>query len=101
MKDDELFLDQLLGRMVVTANNVPVGRLEELRSERRGDYFDIVAFVIGAEGLMERLNVGLQALFGRRRGGKVARCDQIDISDPRHPRLTCSLEDLGTADPAR
>ncbi len=101
MKDDELFLDQLLGRMVVTANNVPVGRLEEFRSEQRGDYFDIVAFVIGAEGLMERLNVGLRALFGRRRRGKVARWDQIDISDPRHPRLTCSLEDQGTADPIR
>ena len=101
MKNEELFLDQLLGRMVMAGNNRPVGRLEEFRSEQRGDYFNIVAFVIGAQGLMERLNVGLKALFGRRSGGKVARWDQIDISDPRHPRLTCSLEDLGTADPTR
>ena len=40
---------------------------------------------------MERLNPGLKALFGVRAGGKVARWDQIGISDPEHHRLTCSL----------
>ena len=43
---------------------------------------------------MERLNPGLKALFGVRAGGKVARWDQIDISDPAHPRLTCRIEEL-------
>jgi hypothetical protein len=45
--------------------------------------------------LMERLNVGVKALFGIGRGGRVARWDQIDLSDPDHPRLTCSVDELG------
>jgi hypothetical protein len=95
MKGEEpLYLDELLGRMLVAGNNRPVGRLEEFRSEQRGDYFYIVQYVIGSAGLMNRLNVGLKALFGKSAGGKVARWDQVDISDPKHPRLTCSVEEL-------
>jgi hypothetical protein len=90
----EFYLDELLGRMVVTGNNRPIGRLEEFHSEQRGDYFYIMEFVIGSAGLMDRLNVGVKALFGKRGAGKVARWDQIDISDPEHPRLTCSVEEL-------
>jgi hypothetical protein len=92
--NNELYLDQLLGRTVIAGNNRPVGRLEEFRSEQRGNYFYIVEFVIGAGGLMERLNVGVKALLGMRGRGKVARWDQIDISDPEHPRLTCSVDEL-------
>jgi len=91
---NELYLDQLLGRRVIAGNNRSVGRLEEFRSEQRGDYFYVVEFVIGAAGLMERLNVGVKAVFGMRGRGKVARWDQIDISDPKRPRLTCSVDDL-------
>jgi hypothetical protein len=94
MKHDEVYLDALLSRTVLAGNNRPVGRIEEFHAEQRGDYFDVVAVVIGSAGLLERLNVGVRALFGRSRVGKVARWDQIDISDPTRPRLTCSVEDL-------
>jgi hypothetical protein len=94
MKSEDLYLDQLLGRMVVARNNRPVGRIEEFRSEQRGGYFHVVEFVIGPAGLLSRLNLGVNALFGQRAGGKVARWDQVDISRPEHPRLTCSVEDL-------
>jgi hypothetical protein len=95
MKNEEIFLDQLLGRTVVAGNNRSIGRLEEFRCEQRGDDFHIVQFVIGGAGLMERLNVGFRALFGMSGGGKIARWDQIDISDPVHPRLTCPVDELG------
>ena len=99
MSHHELYLDALLGRMVVAGNNRPVGRLEEFHAEQRGDYFHVVAFAIGSAGLMERLNVGIRALFGKSRGGRIARWDQIDISDPARPRLTCSVEDLADIGP--
>ncbi len=95
MRRQEFYLDRLLGRVVVAGNNRPVGRLEEFHTEEGGGSFCIMECVIGSAGLMERLNVGVKALFGLRVGGKVARWDQIDISDPEHPRLTCSVNELG------
>jgi hypothetical protein len=94
MTRGEVYVDALLGRIVFAGNNRPVGRLEEFHAEQDGDYFNIVEYVIGAAGLIERLNVATKALFGIGGGGKVARWDQLDISDPDHPRLTCSIEEL-------
>jgi hypothetical protein len=96
MTPDEVYADALLGRRVLARNNRHVGRIEEMHAEQRGDYFDIVEFVIGSAGLLERLNVGVRRILGRRRRGVVARWDQIDISDPKRPRLTCSVEELQT-----
>ena len=94
MKNGQFYLDQLLGRAIVAGNNRPVGRIEEFHCETYGDGFRIVEVAIGSAGLMERLNVGVKALFGIRSGGKVARWDQIDISNPERPRLTCTLDEL-------
>jgi hypothetical protein len=90
----ELRLDRLIGRRVLGRNNRPVGRLEEFRTEMRGGECVITEFVIGAAGLLERLGVGVNLLMGRAAGGYVARWDQVDVSDPERPRLTCSLEEL-------
>jgi hypothetical protein len=90
----EVPLDRLLGRRVVTANNQSAGRIEEFRAEKRGASYVVTEYVIGAAGLVERLGVGVKLLFGRRIGGHVASWDQLDITDPDHPRLTCSLDSL-------
>ena len=90
----ELRVDRLLGRQVVAKNHRPIGRLEELRVERDGGEYIITEYVIGAAGLLERLGLGVKLLLGRRRGGFVARWDQLDISDPDHPTLTCAVEEL-------
>jgi hypothetical protein len=94
MTGDEFYLDELLGRMLLARNNRPVGRIEEFQAEQRGDHFHIVQFLIGSAGLMSRLDVGVKALFGKGGGGKIVQWDQVDISDPVHPRLTCSVEEL-------
>jgi hypothetical protein len=94
LKPRELRLDRLVGRVVLSRNNRPAGRLEEFRAERRGSGCVITEFVIGSAGLIERLGLGVRLLFGRARGGHVARWDQMDLSDPERPRLTCSLEEL-------
>ena len=90
----ELHLDRLLGREVFARNNQRVGRLEEFRAEKRGRTLTIVEYVVGGAGLLERLHVGLKLLFGRHAGGYIVRWDQLDISDPEHPRLTCGVEEL-------
>jgi hypothetical protein len=93
--DRELRLDRLLGRQVLTKNNQGVGRIEEFRAEKQGRDWVVVEYVIGAAGLFERLGVGVKLLFGRHGGGgHVVRWDQLDISDPERPRLTCGVQDL-------
>jgi len=94
MKTREIYVDELLGRMVVAGNNRPVGRIEEFHSEQHGDEFRITEFVIGSAGLLERLNVAVRTIFGYAGTARIARWDQIDVSDPTRPRLTCSVENL-------
>jgi hypothetical protein len=92
----ELRLDRLLGRRVLAGNGDSVGRLEEFRAEKRGTGWVITEYVIGSAGLLERLGVAVKLLFGRRGGGYVAAWDQLDISDPDHPRLRCPVDELRT-----
>ncbi len=93
-KNGEFHLDRLLGRIVLARNNQPVGRLEDCRVEKHGHRWTISEYVIGAAGLLERLGVGLRLVTGLRPGGYVVRWDQLDISDPERPRLTCGVEEL-------
>ena len=88
-------LDRLVGRQVHTAGKRRVGRLEEFRAVRRGNSWVVTEYVIGAAGLTERLGLGVRQILGKKQaGGYVARWDQLDLSDPEHPRLTCPVEEL-------
>jgi hypothetical protein len=88
-------LDRLVGRAVRTANNRRLGRMEEFRAVRRGDAWFIREYVVGTAGLLERLGLGVRLIFGLKRGGGyVVRWDQLDLSNPERPRLTCSVDDL-------
>ena len=95
---DPIHLDRLIGRKILTGNNRPLGRLEECRAERRNGAWVITEWVIGSAGLLERLGLGVRMILGLHAGrGFVARWDQVDISDPARPRLTCSIEELRRA----
>jgi len=94
LKTGELRLDRLLGRTVIAGNGRSAGRLEEFRAEIRGGQCVICEYVIGAAGLFERLGVGAKRLLGLSHTGYVARWDQLDISNPEFPRLTCPLGEL-------
>jgi sporulation protein YlmC with PRC-barrel domain len=89
----QVCVQDLLGRPVVAKNGRRVGRLEELRVDPTEGSFDVLEFVIGTGGLLERLSVR-GTVFGRRATSLVARWDQIDISDPTRPTLTCSVDEL-------
>ena len=88
--------ERMLGRKVVAANNRIIGRLEELRAERRGTHWFVTEFVIGPAGLLERLGVGAGLVLGlpRKPSGYVARWNQLDLRNVERPRLTCRLDEL-------
>ena len=88
-------LDHLIGREVYTADQQRLGRLEEFRDEQRGSTLVITEYLIGSAGLFERLGLGVRLLLGLERGGGyVARWDQLDLSRPERPTLTCAVDDL-------
>jgi hypothetical protein len=88
-------LDRLLGREVHTANNRRLGRIEEFRAERQGADWVVTEYVIGAAGLAERLGLGVRLILGiARSGGYVARWDQMNLTNPDRPRISCPVEEL-------
>lgn len=90
-----LRLDRVIGRRVLMANNRPLGRLEECRVVRRGQSWEVSEWVVGPAGLLERLGLGARLLVGGARGASyVLRWDQLDLSNPEQPRLTCRVDDL-------
>jgi hypothetical protein len=92
--DPELPLDRLLGRSVRARNGVRVGRIEEFRARKQGTGLIVEGFVIGAAGVLERMDLWVRLVSGRKTAGYVASWEQLDITDPRRPRLTCSVNDL-------
>jgi hypothetical protein len=88
-------LDRLLGREVRAANNRRLGRLEEFRAERREDTWEVTEYVIGVAGLLERLGLGARLILGMKPpGGYIVRWNQLDLSNPDRPKLTCSVDEL-------
>jgi sporulation protein YlmC with PRC-barrel domain len=96
----EVRVELLLGRRVLAQNGRSVGRVEEIRVERSGGGYVVTEYHVGPEALLERLAVGLQSLFREPpRGGYAIAWNQVDLSDPEHPRLTCPADELRRLEP--
>jgi hypothetical protein len=87
-------LEDLVGRKVRTLDGQVVGRIEEMRGEMRNDGMrEVTEFHLGPGALLERWAVGGR-LFGPRAMVLVARWDQLDLSRPETPTLTCAPDEL-------
>jgi sporulation protein YlmC with PRC-barrel domain len=97
-------LHRLLNHEVVDSDGRRAGRVEEVRARVRDGECLVEEYLLGREGLMERLSVAdlslvaLRAL-GARHGaaGRRVPWRQMDLSDPRRPRLRCTLAELDDA----
>ena len=88
-------LDRLIGRTVLTGNNRPLGRLEECRAEERGGNWIVVEWFVGPGALLQRVGLGARMILGPvKRSGYLVKWDQLDLTDPDRPRLTCRVDDL-------
>jgi hypothetical protein len=91
----ECRVELLLGRKVRGEDGGVIGRIEELRAEREGDYYVVTEFHLGPTALIEALAVRhLGFTFPGRVHGYRVRWDQLDLSDQDHPHLTCPVEEL-------
>jgi hypothetical protein len=86
-------LEDLLGRKVVASNGRRVGHIEELCVERHDGEYQVMEYRLGTGALLERWSVA-RNLFGIRGRKLIAKWNQIDISNPERPHLTCPLAEI-------
>ena len=101
----EVALHHLLGRTVVDPKGRTVGRVEELRAEielhEHGNDYVVTEFHVGSFGAIESLAGPYFARMLLRRLGRLVpyrahtiAWNRMDLSDPRHPRVLDTLEEL-------
>ena len=100
MSKHQLHVELMLGEKVFAVNGVSIGRLEEIRTEGYRGHYYVTEFLVGSYAVLERLaawRIGravLRVLGAKRQEGYRIRWDQLDLSDPQHPRLLCSVDEL-------
>jgi hypothetical protein len=97
----DVHIELLLGTKVRDVDGNVVGRIEEFRVERDDDSCRIEAYLIGASALIERLSAWTlirpiaRALHTRKLFHLYdVPWQEMDLSDPRQPRLRIARRDL-------
>ena len=100
MTRQEIHVELLLGEKVFALNGLAIGRLEEIRTEINKGHCFVSEFLVGSYAVLERLaawHIGraLLRVFGaKRKEGYRIRWDQMNLSDARHLKLLCDVEEL-------
>ena len=100
MSSQQIHAELLLGEKVFAHNGLAIGRLEEIRTEINKGHCFVSEFLVGSYAMLERLaawRIGralLRVLGAKRKEGYRIRWEQMDLSDPRHLRLLCDVEEL-------
>ena len=97
----EINVELLLGTKVRDVDGEEVGRIEEFRVERDDKTCLVEAYLIGASAVIQRLSAWtlvrpIERLLNARKIYAVYRIpwEDMDLSDPAHPRLRTAKRDL-------
>jgi sporulation protein YlmC with PRC-barrel domain len=100
----ETKVELLLGREVHDAEGRKVGRIEEIRVERKDDMLSVEAYLIGASALVDRLSAWtlvrpIKGLLKNRHIYSLYNVpwQEMDLTDPTHPVLRTAKRDLLSA----
>src|SRR5947208_1081288 len=98
-----IHLELLIGKKVTDNQGAPVGRIEEVHARTENAQTLVTEYVLGEEGLMQRLSIsGVSMFFLRLLGAarSLAKSSQhvpwhlMDLSDPQSPKLRCRKDQL-------
>ena len=96
----EVRVEELVGREIRDAAGRTIGRIEELMAEQQGTELVVVEVHVGPGALLERV-IDLATLIPRsealqREFRHLRRIpwQQLDLTDPDHPRATVRQEEL-------
>jgi hypothetical protein len=93
----EVHAGRLIGVEVRDATGARLGRLAEILAQKNDEEIVVSAYLVGPVGWIHRFAIhGLGLRLGSL--GRVYRInwDQMDLSDPAHPRTTCDRRELST-----
>ena len=83
-----IHVDLLVGRRVRDANGKVIGRIEAIRARRHGPDYLVEEYHLGPAAWLEKLGISTARMIGfRSREPKRIPWQQLDLSDPEHPRL--------------
>ena len=106
MSGQEVPVQHLIGRRVLTQEGRSIGRLEDIVAVQYGAELLVVEYHVGSYAGLERLSAwpiggAILNLFGARdkQGGYRVKWDELDLSDPEHPRLRCAVSELRRLEP--
>lgn len=101
MAKQEINIELLLGRRVLSLNGRSIGRLEDVQAVLRQGQCFVTEFHVGNYAVLERLaatHIGRAMLHTfhakKASGGYRVAWDQLDLSDPARPRLLCEVGKL-------
>jgi hypothetical protein len=89
----EIHVELLTGRQVVDRNGKKVGRIEEIVAEYRGTDLIVREVHLGRVGFVERFSLVFRARMHDKKPDKL-RWEDLDFTDPEHPRLKVAIEEL-------
>lgn len=91
-----LHLERLHGRKVLDVEGVVAGSIHSVKAERVGKECLVREFLLGPAALLYRLGLSAAGLVGLAWGSGPLRVpwEQLDLADPEHPRLRCTLDEL-------
>lgn len=98
MKKKSVRLQELIGKLVHDVNGERVGRIRCVHAEQDGADCVVREYEIGAAALLSRFGITALHLVGLPidRQPLCIPWDQLDLTDPRRPRLRCAREELNT-----
>jgi sporulation protein YlmC with PRC-barrel domain len=91
----EILAGRLIGRDVHDPDGKRVGRLADIVAHEEQGEIVVTNYLVGPHGWIRRFAIhGLGLRFGGL--GRIYRVewDQMDLSDPRHPRVLCREDEL-------
>jgi sporulation protein YlmC with PRC-barrel domain len=96
----ELRLYEILGRRVVDSDGEYAGRLEEVEADRGDDVCLVRSYLVEHRGLLDRISTWAlaaplqRAIAGRKSQPYRVAWDQMDLSNPEHPRILVPQSEL-------
>ena len=91
----EIYAGRLIGRPVHDASGERIGRLAEIVAHKEGDEIIVASYYVGPHSWVQRFAIhGLGIRFRNIAWRYRVNWDQMDLSDPYHPRVICRCEEL-------